>query len=112
MEIEIETKNKTEVSFKEGDIVALKVDSNFDKTTETNYYLVGMHDVEDHDLYNYDYDYYLTDIKTGVMAIVTGYGISKGMRFFDRDTLARVIWILEGKVYSGDKAKLILKETK
>lgn len=110
MEIEIETKNKTEVSFKEGDIVALKVDSNFDKTTETNYYLVGLRDVEDRELYDYDYDYYLTDIKTGVMVkIVTG---CKGMRFFDRDTLARVIWILEGKVYSGDKAKLILKETK
>lgn len=108
--MEIETKSKTEVSFKEGDIVALKVDSNFDKTTETNYYLVGLHDVEDRDLYDYDYDYYLTDIKTGVMVkIATGYN---GMRFFDRDTLARVIWILEGKVYSGDKAKLILKETK
>ena len=108
--MEIKTKNKTEVSFKEGDIVALKVDSNFDKTTETNYYLVGLHDVEDRELYGYDYDYYLTDIKTGVMVkIATGY---KGMRFFDRDTLARVIWILEGKVYSGDKAKLILKETK
>lgn len=110
MEVEIETKNKTEVSFKEGDIVALKVDSNFDKTTETNYYLVGLHDVEDHDLYDYAYDYYLTDIKTGVMVkIATG---CKDMRFFSRDTLARVIWILEGKVYSGDKAKLILKETK
>lgn len=106
--MEIETKNKTEVSFKEGDIVALKVDSNFDKTTETNYYLVGLHDVEDRELY--DYDYYLTDIKTGVMAkIVTG---CKGMRFFERDTLARAIWILEGKVYSGDNAKLVLEETK
>lgn len=110
MEIEIETKNKTEVSIKEGDIVALKVDSNFNKTKETNYYLVGLRDFEDRELYDYDYDYYLTDIKTGLMAkIVTG---CKGMRFFERDTLARAIWILEGKVYSGDKAKLILKETK
>ena len=110
--MEIETKDKTEVSFKAGDIVALKVDSNFNKTTETNYYLVGQHDVEDRELYGYDYDYYLTDIKTGAMAKTTNnYGLSD-MRFFDRELLARVIWVYEGKAYSGDKAKLILKETK
>lgn len=110
--MEIETKDKTEVSFKVGDIVALKVDSNFNKTTETNYYLVGMHDVEDRDLYGYDYDYYLTDIKTGVMVkMIVGYGFSDS-RFFSRKDLARIIWIFDGKVYSGDKARLILEETK
>lgn len=110
--MEIETKNKTEVNFKEGDIVALKVDSNFDKTTETNYYLVGLHDVEDRELYGYDYGYYLTDIETGIMVKMTiGYGLSE-KRFFSKELLARIIWVFEGKAYSGDKAKLILKETK
>ena len=104
MEIETKTKDKTEVSFKAGDIIALKADSNFNKTTETNFYLIGLSNVEDCD------DYYLTDIKTGVTAKITLNNSLSYKRFFNKEDLATIIRVYDGKVYQGDKAKLILEE--
>lgn len=94
MEIEIETKNKTEVSFKEGDIVALKVDSNFKRTKEPHYYLLGL----------CANGYRLTDIKTGALSRYA----KDNSDYFGSASLKFLLNIYDGKIYSGDKAKLII----
>lgn len=95
--MKIETKNNTEVSFTEGDIVALKVDCDGSKTDIENYYLI----VE----YNTTYDC-LVDIKRGEMYMYQNYSST---RYLNRADLMDLIERYDGKVYKGDKAKLILK---
>ena len=97
MEIELETKDKAEVSFKAGDIVALKVDSNFNKTKEVHYYLIGK--------YN---GYFLTDIKTGDICRA----VKDDNMYFGRASLGMLLNVYGGKIYSGDNATLVMEESK
>lgn len=109
----VDSKDKVVPSFKAGDIIGLKADDNLDKTIKTNYYLIGLLD-KDHGAD----DYYLTNIKTGVMVKMTFGSKHIGTeryfaeRYFDRANLAGIITHNNGKVYSGTKVKLIIEEIK
>lgn len=107
--MEIEAKNKTELSFKAGDIIAFKIDSQCEETEETHYYLLGMYvDEEDGEEYAY---FYLTDIKTGTMAkVLVNPSYIRRKVYLSRQDITDFIENYHGKVYTEDKAKLILKE--
>ena len=93
-------KDKTKPDFKEGDIVALRVDCDGIKTNIKNYYLIGK--------YNTNY-YCLIDIKTGEIFTYQDYNDT---RYLDKEDLIDLIEGCDGKVYKGDEAKLSLEETK
>ena len=101
MEIEfMYHKDNTKPSFKEGDIIALKVNSDGIKTNLTNYYLLGK--------YNTTY-YCLIDIKTGEMYMYQDYS---SKRCLSKTELMDLIACYDGKVYKGDKAKLVIEDIK
>lgn len=101
MEIEfMYHKDNTKPEFKEGDIIALKVDCDGIETNITNYYLIG--------LYN-DHYYCLIDIKTGEMYMYQDYSST---RYLSKADLMDLIERCDGKVYKGSKAKLSLEENK
>lgn len=93
-------KDNTKPEFKEGDIIALKVNSDGIKTNLTNYYLLG----------KYTPTYYcLIDIKTGEMYMYQEHNSS---RYLSKADLMDLIEGCDGKVYKGNEAKLSLEETK
>lgn len=91
-------KDNTKPSFKEGDIIALKVNSDGIKTNLANYYLLGK--------YNTTY-YCLIDIKTGKMYMYQDYSST---RYLNKTDLMDLIERCDGKVYKGNEAKLSLEE--
>lgn len=93
--MEIET--KIIPKFRKGDIVTMKVDSNFNKTKEVHYYLIGQ--------YN---GYFLTDIKTGEICRA----VKDDNMYFDRASLATLLNIYDGKIYSRDNVTLVMEENK
>ena len=95
----VDTKPKINPKFKVGDIIALKEENCGFKTGKTKYYLLG--------LYNDDY-YYLVNIETGEMVTVGAPDIT----CISKETLAHLIKQYDGKVYSGDKAKLVVEDIK
>lgn len=95
----VDTATENEPKFKVGDIIALKKEDYGFRTGETSYYFLGLYN----DLY-----YYLVNIETGEMVTVDApetTGITK-------KTLAHIIEQNDGKVYNGDKAKLVIEEIK
>ena len=95
----VDTKPKIKPKFKVGDIIALKEEDYGFKTGKTKYYLLG--------LYNDDY-YYLVNIETGEMVTVGAPDITD----ISKETLTSMIKQYDGKVYNGDKTKLIIEEIK
>lgn len=95
--MEIEFKTKIKPKFTAGDIVTMKVDSNFNKTKEVHYYLIGM--------YN---DYFLTDIKTGDICRA----VKDDNMYFGRASLGMLLNVYGGKIYSGDNATLVMEENR
>ena len=93
----VDTKPKIKPKFKVGDIIALKEEDYGFKTGKTKYYLLG--------LYNDDY-YYLVNIETGEMVTVGAPDITD----ISKETLTSMIKHYDGKVYNGDKAKLVIEE--
>lgn len=96
--MEIEIKDKTAASFKEGDIVALKVDCDGNETDKTNYYLIAK--------YNTTY-YCLISLKTGEIYMYQDY---VSTQYLNKEDLATLIKRHDGKVYRKDKTKLIIEE--
>lgn len=107
----IEFKDKDELSFNAGDIIAFKIDSQCNKTEETHYYLIGTY-YKDEKEDGEDYaDFYLTDIKTGAMAMVLiDPSFIKRKIYLNRQDITDFIKNYGGKLYTEDKTKLILKE--
>lgn len=95
----VDTTPKTTPKFKVGDIIALKEEDYGFKTGKTSYYLLGF--------YNDDY-YYLVNIETGEMVTVG----SPEITTISKETLAYMIEHYDGKVYNGDKAKLVIEDIK
>lgn len=95
----VDTRPKIKPKFKVGDIIALKEEDCGFKTGKTKYYLLG--------LYNDDY-YYLVNIETGEMVTVGAPDITD----ISKETLTSMIKQYDGKVYNGDKTKLIIEEIK
>lgn len=95
----VDTKPKIKPKFKVGDIIALKEEDYSFRTGETSYYLLG--------LYNDDY-YYLVNIETGEMVTVGAPDITG----ISKETLTSMIEQYDGKVYSGDKTKLVVEDIK
>ena len=95
----VATEPKTKPKFKVGDIIALKDEAYDFKTVKTNYYFLGFYN----DLY-----YYLVNIETGEMVTVDAPEITE----ISKETLAHIIKQYDGKVYNGDKAKLVIEEIK
>lgn len=95
--MEVEFKTKIKPKFKGGDIVTMKVDSNFNKTKEVHYYLIGK--------YN---GYFLTDIKTGDICRA----VKDDNMYFGRASLGMLLNVYGGKIYSGDNATLVMEESK
>lgn len=101
MEIEfMYHKDNTKPSFKEGDIIALKVNIDGTKTNITNYYLLGKCTPT---------HYCLIDIKTGELYMYQDY---IPIRCLSKAELMDLIECYDGKVYKGDKAKLVIEEIK
>lgn len=106
--MEIEVKDKTELSFKAGDILALKLDIQGNETEEIHYYLLGTYVFYNGEEYAY---FYLTDIKTGVMAKLSFELEHAGAkRWLSKDVLLNIIDCYEGKVYRKDEIKLTLEK--
>lgn len=95
----VDTTPKIKPKFKVGDIIALKEENYGFRTGETSYYLLGF--------YNDDY-YYLVNIETGEMVTVDAPEITT----ISKKTLAHLIEQYDGKVYNGDKAKLVVEDIK
>lgn len=95
--MEVEFKTKIIPEFKAGDIVTMKVDSNFNITKELHYYLIGM--------YN---GYFLTDIKTGDICRA----VKDDNMYFGRASLATLLNIYGGKIHSGDNVTLVMEENR
>lgn len=95
----VDTTPKIKPKFKVGDIIALKEEDYGFRTGKTKYYFLG--------LYNDDY-YYLVNIETGEMVTVGAPEITE----ISKETLTSMIEHYGGKVYNGDKAKLIIEEIK
>lgn len=95
----VDTTPKIKPKFKVGDIIALNKEDYGFKTGETSYYLLG--------LYNDDY-YYLVNIETGEMVMVGAPEIT----YLSKEALASMIKQYDGKVYNGDKAKLVVEDIK
>lgn len=98
------TNNKVNVqpSFKAGDVIALKVPYEDSRVSVTEYYFIGSCS----DLYCY----YLFNIDTGGMVIINDNG--KKDITISKEIIAALIKHNHGKVYSGNKAKLIIEEIK
>ena len=98
------TNNKVNVqpSFKAGDVIALKVPYEGSRISVTEYYFIGSCS----DLYCY----YLFNIDTGGMVIINDNG--KEDITISKEIIAALIKHNHGKVYSGNKAKLIIEEIK
>lgn len=98
------TNNKVNVqpSFKAGDVIALKVPYEDSRISVTKYYFIG----SCIDLYCY----YLFNIDTGGMVIINDNG--KKDITISKEIIAALIKHNHGKVYSGNKAKLIIEEIK
>lgn len=95
----VDTTPKIKPSFKVGDIIALKEEDYGFRTGETSYYLLGF--------YNDDY-YYLVNIETGEMVMIG----APELTGINKETLAYMIEHYDGKVYNGDKAKLVIEDIK
>lgn len=95
--MEVEFKTRIKPKFTAGDIVTMKVDSNFNKTKEVHYYLIGK--------YN---GYFLTDIKTGDICRA----VKDDNMYFGRASLGMLLNVYGGKIYSGDNATLVMEENK
>ena len=95
----VDTTPKIKPKFKVGDIIALKEEDYGFRTGETSYYLLGF--------YNDDY-YYLVNIETGEMVMVGAPEIT----YLSKETLTSMIEHYDGKVYNGDKAKLVIEDIK
>ena len=95
----VDTTPKIKPKFKVGDIIALKEGDYGFRTGKTKYYLLG--------LYNDDY-YYLVNIETGEMVTVGAPEITE----VSKENLTSMIEYYDGKVYNGDKAKLIVEDIK
>lgn len=98
------TNNKINVqpSFKAGDVIALKVPYEDSRISVTEYYFIGSCS----DLYCY----YLFNIDTGGIVIINDNG--KKDITISKEIIAALIKHNHGKVYSGNKAKLIIEEIK
>ena len=98
------TNNKVNVqpSFKAGDVIALKVPYEDSRISVTEYYFIGSCS----DLYCY----YLFNIDTGGIVIINDNG--KKDITISKEIIAALIKHNHGKVYSGNKAKLIIEEIK
>lgn len=107
MEIKVKTRNKKD--FKAGDIVTLKEERNYYRTGKTNYYLVGLLD---------DGLYCLININTGKIGETLGgssryiehWDFDNSIDYYNKEDLITLIKRHDGKVYSGDKAKLLLEK--
>lgn len=95
----VDTAPKIKPKFKVGDIIALNKEDYGFKTGKTSYYFLG--------LYNDDY-YYLVNIETGEMVTVDAPETTD----ITKKTLAHIIEQYDGKVYNGDKAKLVIEDIK
>lgn len=99
MDIEfVDNKDKTKPKFKEGDIIAIKIDRNGIKTDKTNYYLIGK--------YNANY-YCLINIKTGEMYMYQNIDTTQ---YLNKEELNTLIYHHDGKVYNGNKARLLIEK--
>lgn len=83
-----------------GNIVELQVDSKGNKTEKPIYYLIGYSEESD--------CYYLVNIETGEMVMVGAPEIT----YLSKETLTSMIEHYDGKVYNGDKAKLVVEDIK
>lgn len=95
----VDTTPRIKPKFKVGDIIALNKEDYGFRTGETSYYLLGF--------YNDDY-YYLVNIETGEMVMVGAPEITE----VSKETLTSMIKQYDGKVYNGDKAKLVIEDIK
>lgn len=107
-------KNKDKSSFKAGDIVALKEEYNDgSRTGKLRYYIIGLLDSG---------FYCLINVKTGQIGealAVNGscrhidvWDITNLVEYYNEENLTDLIEHYDGKIYSGDKAKLILEKNK
>lgn len=89
----IANKDKNKPKFKVGDIVAIKEEHNGLKTGKTKYYLLGITN---------SYYYCLINVKTGEIDDITNH------HTLDYEDLTELIKHYNGRVYSGDKVKLVI----
>lgn len=107
MEIKVKTRNKKD--FKAGDIVTLQEERNYYRTGKTNYYLVGLLESGLYCLININTGK-IGEILGGSSRYIDNWDLDNSIEYYNKEDLLTTIERYDGKIYSSNKAKLLLKE--